>query len=432
MKKKKTVKKEKISEELQSLLDAGVIDREDVERILKKADRLRKENTEKKHNRDRKIFQSGGYWMVYYRDEEGEQHRIKRKTKEDVVVALEVVLHPPSPTVKRVFEQWNSGRLTRDHISASTRLREVKFYRQFYSGTDFEGRLVETVTPREWAHWLQDRVDSGITAKAWAGLRGITRGMIKYAERNEWIDYTIPAVFDRMEIHKNSFKRKRKNESDEIYYPEELAAVRKYCEENWDAYTSCLWLISVTGMRIGEAVALKPDDVNLREMFIRVHRTESTGQDLSGKQSIYVRDDTKTDAGTRDVSLPLSACEHLWQIRNRALEKGWPWLFCNDKGKRVEGREVRKVLVKACEEAGIPYKPPHKLRKTVASILIESDAVDSRTVIRQLGHVSLGITEEYYHRDRKSAIEKAKILEQVAEIGNGVSCDIPVPVETHV
>ena len=400
---------------LRALLSAGIISIGEAAAMLEKADDMKKQKMEKEHAR--KIFQSGGYWMTYYRDAQGKQRRIKRRTKAELLDALAEVLHPAAPTVGQVFTEWNDSRLQQGHIIGSTHLRDLKFYRQFYRDTDLAGRGIDTVTPRKWADWLQDRLDAGITAKAWAGLRGITRGMIKYAGKRSWIDYQAAAVFDRVEIHKNSFKRKRKEESEEIYYPEELAALRAYCTAHWDTWTSCLWLISMTGMRIGEAVALTPWDVHLDTMTVRVHRTETNGDDLAGTQSIDVRDDAKTDAGTRDVSLPPSARERLQAIRQRALDNGWTWLFCRDTGERIEGRAVRKRLEKACEECGIPYRPPHKLRKTIASILIESDAVDSRTVIRQMGHVDLGITETYYHRDRKRALERAEVLEQVQEIG---------------
>ncbi|MBQ8053827.1 MAG: hypothetical protein IJ198_08525 [Lachnospiraceae bacterium] len=53
-----------------------------------------------------------------------------------------------------------------------------------------------------------------------------------------------------------------------------------------------------------------------------------------------------------------------------------------------------------------------------ARLLEKADEVDSRMVIRQLGHVDMGITEACYHRDRKRALEIAEALDRVAEIGN--------------
>lgn len=403
---------ENLAAGLQTLLAAGLIDCGEAVRLLQKAEENKRKKITGKHNR--KIFESGGYFMTYYRDRDGKQKRIKRRTKQELLDALNDVLFP---TVGQDFKEWNDARLEQGHIAGSTHLRDEKFYRQFYRGTAMEGRRLNTVSAREWSDWLQERLDDGITQKAWSGLRGITRGMIKYAGRQSWIDYKISDVFEQVEVHKNTFKRKRKEESEEIYYPDELAALRTYCETNWDAFTSCLWLISMTGMRIGEATALTPGDIDLNNMFIRIHRTESNGDDLEGTQSISVRADTKTDAGTREVAFPPSARGRLEMIRQRAIDADWEWLFCRDNGARLEGRAVRKRLIKACEECGIPYRPPHKLRKTIASILIESDAVDSRTVIRQMGHVDLGITEAYYHRDRKRPLERAEALEKVREIG---------------
>ena len=109
-----------LAADLRRLLDAGIIDTEEAARLLEKADEMKKEKIEKEHNR--KIFQSGGYWMTYYRDEAGKQHRIKRKTKKEVCAVLEEILYPRSPQVKAVFTEWNDSRLKLGHIVGSTHL----------------------------------------------------------------------------------------------------------------------------------------------------------------------------------------------------------------------------------------------------------------------------------------------------------------------
>ena len=84
-------------------------------------------------------------------------------------------------------------------------------------------------------------------------------------------------------------------------------------------------------------------------------------------------------------------------------------------GERIRSRQLRRHLKAICEELGITYKPPHKLRKTYASILHEGE-IDDQTIIDMMGHVNIGITEQYYLRSRKRASERSQILGQVAEL----------------
>ena len=370
---------------------------------------------------DHEIFQSGGYWMTYC-IVDGKRKRIKRKDKKDLEDAI-VVLYggtakakkKKTPTVKDCFEAWNDQRLEKGFIIGSTHLRDKKFYNQFYRGTDFENRCVGDITASEWTAFLQEKLNSMLTAKAWAGLRGISRGTLDYCFDAGYTGYTSADVISAVRVHRRMFKAKPKDEEDEIYYADELAELRVACLRDWDSYTSCIWLISITGLRIGEATALEPDDIDLDRMVVQVRKTETHG-DETGQQVFSVRADAKTEAGVRNVSIALSHKERLKKIKEQAETAGWKYLFCRDDGERLQGRAVRKRLRKICEENGIQYRPPHKLRKTAASILLESGKMDERTIIKQLGHTDIKTTHDFYQRSRMRDLERAKALDEIAEM----------------
>lgn len=370
---------------------------------------------------DHEIFQSGGYWMTYC-IVDGKRKRIKRKDKKDLEDAI-VTLYggtaekkkKKTPTVKECFEAWNDQRLKKGFVIGSTHLRDTKFFNQFYRGTDFENRCVGDITASEWTAFLQDKLNSMLTAKSWAGLRGITRGTVDYCYDKGYIRYTSADVMKGVRVHRRMFKTKTKEDEDEIYYADELQALRKACLRDWDSYTSCIWLISVTGLRIGEATALEPDDIDIDRMVVQVRKTETHG-DETGQQVFSVRADAKTEAGIRNVSIALSHKERLRRIKERAEAAGWKYLFCREDGERLQGRAVRKRLRKICEENNIQYRPPHKLRKTAASILLESGKMDERTIIKQLGHTDIKTTHDFYQRSRMRDLERAKALDEIAEM----------------
>ena len=72
-------------------------------------------------------------------------------------------------------------------------------------------------------------------------------------------------------------------------------------------------------------------------------------------------------------------------------------------------------MVTYCEEAGIEYKPPHKLRKTYASILAANGIPDAMRTA-QMGHVDVKTTKEYYEFDRETSAEKAQKLGKISEL----------------
>ena len=409
--------------ELKELIELGILSEEDVDRLTKEAEKMKREKLLKTH--DHEIFFSGGSWMTYVIGPDGKRRRIKRRRREDLETAIVELLgggeikerkkKEKGPTVEDCFTAWNDQRLQRGFIIGSTHLRDLKFYRQFYRDTDFASRCVAGITAAEWTAFLQARLNQGLTPKAWAGLRGITRGTLDYCFDAGYVRYTSADVMSGVRVYRRQFKTRTKEEGEEIYYADELQALRDACIRDWDSYTSCIWLISITGLRLGEVTALGPDDIDLDRMVVQVHRTETHG-DETGQQLFSVRADAKTEAGVRKVSVALSHKERLGKIKERAETAGWEWLFCRDDGERLQGRAVRKRLRKVCDENRIPYKPPHKLRKTAASILMESGKLDERTILTQIGHTDIQTTHDFYQRSRMRDLERAKVLDSIPEM----------------
>ena len=400
--------------------DLDIMDTGDLTDIIERLGEMKKRK-EILQQHDHEIFQSGGYWMTYC-IVDGKRKRIKRKDKKDLENAI-VALYggtakekkKKTPTVKKCFEAWNDMRLEKGFVIGSTHLRDKKFYNQFYRGTDFENRCVGDITATEWTAFLQEKLNSMLTAKAWAGLRGISRGTLDYCFDAGYTGYTSADVISAVRVHRRMFKTRTKEDEDEIFYADELQALRAACLRDWDSYTACIWLISITGLRIGEASALCPDDIDIDRMVVQVRKTETHG-DETGQQVFSVRSDTKTEAGIRSVSVALSHKERLGKIKERAETAGWEYLFCREDGERLQGRAVRKRLKKICDENNIQYRPPHKLRKTAASILLESGKMDERTIIKQLGHTDIKTTHDFYQRSRMRDLERAKALDEIAEM----------------
>lgn len=131
------------------------------------------------------------------------------------------------------------------------------------------------------------------------------------------------------------------------------------------------------GLRLAEALALKPSDVNYEDAEIRV---------LHGKG------DKARTAGIDDGALGHVA---RWADRRKALGIPGRALFCTLDGGALDPRYVRQMLQRSAKRAGIEKRVhPHGLRHTHAKEL-EQEGIPVSEIQDQLGHVSLNTTAVY-------------------------------------
>lgn len=364
------------------------------------------------------IFESGGYYMCYYRDQDGKRKRVKRRSRQDLEkwIAEQARVQADDPTIQELFRRWNDRRLHTGQVCGATHLRDRRYYERYYGGSVMSGRRIRAAGPDLWTDFMQGRFESGMTAKQWAGFRGITRGMLKYAHRQKLIAWTYEQVIADLDIYVKGFRqRERPDDGEEILYPEELEELREYCLKDWGPHERCIWLISYTGLRIGEAVALTADDIDLDRKILTVRKRETRG-DASGRPVVLIRPGAKTAAGMRDIALPASIIDLVGAIAEMHGAGGY--LFCSPRdGHRLSGEAVRRRLEKIEADMRIPKRPPHKLRKTVASILCDSGTLTDKQIIRQMGHTDIQVTHGFYSRDRTTADERAALLDTIPEMG---------------
>ena len=133
-----------------------------------------------------------------------------------------------------------------------------------------------------------------------------------------------------------------------------------------------------TGVRVGELVAIRVEDVDL------------------SNQSIYVIGKGRRE---RIVYLPSVWLRDLiaaYLLTREASQVGHEHLLFSSPLSPLSTVWVRSRLATAASAAGIRRVTPHMLRHSAATQLIES-GVDIRFVQRLLGHASLSTTEIYTH-----------------------------------
>jgi len=154
-----------------------------------------------------------------------------------------------------------------------------------------------------------------------------------------------------------------------------------------------------TGLRQGELLALRWDDVDLEGRTLQVRRTLTRDR---GKLDVGP---TKTAKGRRTVKLTRDAAEALREHLTRQLEEigvlGDSYgpgglVFATTKGTPINPTNLRKrSLAPLLVRAGLPHQTFHQLRHTAATILLLKN-VNPKIVSEMLGHASIAITLDTY------------------------------------
>lgn len=160
----------------------------------------------------------------------------------------------------------------------------------------------------------------------------------------------------------------------------------------------------------GALAALSLLMLGLRSGEIRSRRTRDVDCDAN-RVWLWI-ENGKTDAATRQLEVhePLASLLVIQAKKNS--EKGLVFPARTSRGYRG-ATWLRKNIRKICDQAGVPYVPPHGLRGTWATIAKEA-GVATHAVAMELGHTNPSVTREHYldqgAEDRAMANDVAKIF----------------------
>ena len=179
--------------------------------------------------------------------------------------------------------------------------------------------------------------------------------------------------------------------------------VRQLLEALPEPSRSLAWLLVLTGLRVGEALALRWRDIDLALGCLRVRQTVYEGR----------FDDPKSKRSKRTVPLGVKGIEILSAFKPQCIDSE-ALVFATRRGTPFSRRNLlRRQLAPTCDRLGIKGVTWHWLRHANATLL---DAVGTPlgTVQALLGHSSAEVTREIYLHsvpaDARSAVEKVEAL----------------------
>jgi integrase len=175
--------------------------------------------------------------------------------------------------------------------------------------------------------------------------------------------------------------------------------LRKFLEAVRNERLYPLWLtLAMTGLRRGEALALRWGDLDLERARLSVRRSLVP---INGTVEVH---EPKTSRGRRLVALDPFTVSVLkaWGRRQKEehLEWGPAWtdsglLFTRADGKLIHPERVSKAFRARVKKTGLPQIHLHDLRHTHATLALAA-GVHPKVVSDRLGHATVAITLDIY------------------------------------
>jgi len=235
----------------------------------------------------------------------------------------------------------------------------------------------------------------------------ILRLALESARRNKLIEFNPAAEVDRPVVEQHEAK---------YLSPADLIALLHAAKGL--RYHEVLALVAVTGLRRGEALALKIGDLDLVGGIASVRGTLAR---VGGKLVVTT---TKTKGSTRKVVLVPAVVDMLARLadkrdqeRDRAgnLWTDTGFVFTTETGQPVDPRNVFRTMQAAAKKAKLTGIGIHTLRHSVATGMMDSGA-NVKVVSGLLGHSSAEITLDTYTHETPEAQRRA-VESWAAQIG---------------
>src|SRR5215212_8592130 len=362
------------------------------------------------HKRNgKKVGYRGAYWV--YTSDGPKRRYVQGKTRAEVNQTLTkvmadrdggLVFDAGSLTVGEYLDRWLKE--VKDTVRESTYERNDQLIRLHIRPAIGRIKLKNLTTAH--ARWFyRERLDSGLAPATNHKMHVVLHKALKAAVADGLIPRNAAAGLKLPRITREEIDPLTEEES------------RRLLEAARDDTLKALYVLALsTGMRQGELLALKWEDVDLDGGRVRVRRT------LTHVDKAFVLGEPKTKNSRRTIRLTKGTISALQAHLSRQLEETEEMgslyqpgglIFATEAGTIINPSNLRNRSLKPLlKRAGLPPIRFHDLRHTCATLLLSKN-INPKVVSEMLGHSSISITLDIYSHLMPDMQEKAaKALEK--------------------
>ncbi|BAK94237.1 site-specific integrase [Tetragenococcus halophilus] len=187
-----------------------------------------------------------------------------------------------------------------------------------------------------------------------------------------------------------------------IEYKPKMTLTKDQCHQfllfakNYQSYMA-FWLALQFGLRLGEALGLQWEDVDLKNnvLYIRQAYHEETKE--LGR--------LKTKASERSIPLSQQQSEFLKDYKQNQFPQS-TLVASNEKGGFLMKSNIKRARIQICKRAEVPNVTFHELRHTQATLMLEMNE-HPKIVQQRLGHVKVETTLDIYSHVRPQVHQKS-------------------------
>ena len=404
-------------DELLFLRDHGIIEAEAVnnEIMIRKA----AEFQEKYHY----WKTSKGIYKVHVYD--GKKRKVvERKTEIDMIRYLqdrEDGKIRSMVTFRHCYEQW---RRQHDQLVDSNTVQKYESdYRRYFENSELLDKPVSEITKDHLMEFMVniirhptfrgEKADYCLNRRATKALWGYITNTFEWAVEHGYIEEEnnpCSRIIPAKTIYRLTEEQERADDRI-VIPPEQLIALNAQFRKDYEKQPGympvyALELAALTGMRAGEIVALKWDDIHGR--YIEVRRRESVDK-ITG--AIRIKPIPKNKK-PRPVPYTDAIRDLLTRVKEVQEANGWlgEYIFTGADG-RVTVHQLSSCMKNKCNQIGITPKGINAYRRTVNS-LIRANGLSAEAASAVIGNTP-AVNNQYYTFDVTEDSKKYDVLDQV-------------------
>lgn len=281
-----------------------------------------------------------------------------------------------SLTVQEVFNSWIETKTKKVKLSTISNYYNI-LNKHFLSV--FSKRFIDYIDEEEISDFIQQLQ---LSTKTRYDIATAINSMCKFAYEEQLTNKYHH--IDRVKVD---------TEEIEIFTEQEIERLESYLYANLNCINVTLLLALYTGVRIGEACALKWENIDLSKGIIHIKKTLQRIKNYDEsihQKTVIIIDEPKSKKSIRDIPIPDFFIPALRQFKTKEN-----CYLLTGNVKYIEPRTLQRQFEKVLNTARIEYKNFHVLRHTFATDCYNK-GMSIKVLSELLGHSSVSFTEARY------------------------------------